>query len=157
MSKDRIKKFWIWMRNGVSIFFTWLTLLWLILSIAFGVEKLLVTALLQLLVFVIGGVFLFTLLFSDIVIRRLGFVGRLTGFMLLFSVYEGICFYLFGLFHGRGSFTQWLIFAGIIVILYFVCIGIFRIYSRQKETEYTQALQRYQQKQNRNTEESRED
>ena len=147
MSREKIKKFLVWMRNGVSISFTWLALLLLILSTALGMETISVTVLVRLLVFVTGGVFLFTLLFSDVAIRKLGFVGRLTSFMLIFSIYEGVCFYLFGLFHGEGSFLQWLIFAGIIVILYFLCIGIFRIYSRRKEVEYTQALQRYQQKQ----------
>lgn len=147
MSREKIKKFLVWMRNGVSIAFTWLALLLLILSIALELETIPVTVLARMLVFVTGGVFLFTLLFSDVAIRKLGFVGRLTSFMLLFSAYEGACFYLFGLFHGEGSFLQWLIFAGIIVILYFLCIGIFRIYSRRKEVEYTQALQRYQQKQ----------
>lgn len=147
MSREKIKKFLVWMRNGISISFTWLALLLLILSIALGLETISVTVLARMLVFVTGGVFLFTLLFSDVVIRKLGFVGRLTSFMLIFSVYEGCCFYLFGLFHGEGSFLQWLIFAGIIAILYFLCIGIFRIYSRRKGVEYTQALQRYQQKQ----------
>lgn len=147
MNREKIKKFLVWMRNGISISFTWLALLLLILSIALELETIPVTVLARMLVFVTGGVFLFTLLFSDVAIRKLGFVGRLTSFMLIFSAYEGGCFYLFGLFHGEGSFLQWLIFAGIIVILYFLCIGIFRIYSRRKEVEYTQALQRYQQKQ----------
>lgn len=147
MIRDRIKRFLIWMRNGVSMSFTWLTLLLLIIGMVCGIDKIPLLVFVRLLAFVTGGVLLFTLMFSDVVIRKLQFMGRLTGFMLIFSVYEGICFYWFGLFREDGSFIQWFIFAGIIVILYFLCIGIFRIYSRKKEVEYTQALQRYQQKQ----------
>lgn len=155
MIQDRIKRFLIWMRNGVSMSFTWLTLLLLIIGMVCGIDKIPLLAFVRLLAFVTGSVFLFTLMFSDIVIRRLQFVGRLTVFTLLFSVYEGVCFYYYGLFHGNGSFIQWLIFSGIIVILYFVCIGIFQIYSRKKGEEYTEALQMYQQQQ-KNKEEKNE-
>lgn len=150
MNKDNVKKFLVWMRNGIAFSFTWLTLLVLMRNALFGIELISTIAVFQLLVFVTGGVFLFTVLFSGIWMRKSGFVTRLTVFMLLFSVYEGFCFYCFGLFGEQGSFLPWLLFTGIIVLLYFLCIGIFQVYSSKKGTEYTQALQRYQQEQLQN-------
>lgn len=145
MNRKKLRTFFIWMRNGICVSFTWLILLILLRNVVTGIEEIPTLFLCRMLLFVIGGVFIFTMLFSDILLREAGFVARLTGFLLLFGIYESICFYWFGLFRRPGTFFQWLLFAGIILVLYFLSIGIFLIYRKQKGAEYTAALQQYQQ------------
>lgn len=44
-----------------------------------------------------------------------------------------------------GTFIQWLVFIGIICVLYFICIAIYQRYSNKQGEIYTQALIKYQQ------------
>ena len=136
--------FAIWMRNGIAICFTWLVLLMLIRNLCLGVERIATADLMKLLIGVCGGVLLFTMFFSGIVLKELGFTLRLTGFMLLGSIYESACFYWLGIFTEKGSFRQWILFGGIILILYGISMLIYECYSRKKAAVYTQALCSYQ-------------
>lgn len=43
------------------------------------------------------------------------------------------------------TFIQWLVFIGIICVLYFICIAIYQRYSNKQGEIYTQALIKYQQ------------
>ena len=147
MNSEKLKTFLIWMRNGICISFTWLIALLLLRNTVAGIEGISTLFLWQLLLFVIGGALIFTLLFSSILFRRAGFVPRLTAFLLLFGIYESICFYQFGLFQKQGSLLQWMIFAGIILVLYILSVGIFLICREKKGAEYTAALKQYQQEQ----------
>lgn len=144
MNDNKIKCFFVWMRNGISFCFTWLMILLMVWNSLFGIEMVSTTTLGKLLLFVSGGVLLFTIIFCNEIIRRLQFTARLTSFMIVFAVYESICFHWMGIFPDNGSIQQWLIFIAIILLLYFICIGIYQIYSRKKGVLYTQALQRYQ-------------
>ena len=144
--KERITKFGVWMRNGICFAFTWLMLLSILGNYILGQETMSVDGISKLFVFVTGGVFLFTILFSDVFFRKISFIKTLTAFMLLFGVYESICFYWMGIFYEKKGIVQWGIFAAIILAFYFVCIGIYHIYSDKKEMQYTHALQKYQEK-----------
>ena len=64
----------------------------------------------------------------------------------MFSVYESVAFYYLGVFKREGTFNEWLIFAGIVMVLYLLCITIYHLYSKQKGELYTQKLQKYQEK-----------
>ena len=66
--------------------------------------------------------------------------------MAAISVYECLGFYWFDFFSGRGTITQWAMFAGIILVLYLICMAIYQKYSNHQGEIYTQALQQYQQK-----------
>lgn len=144
MKDNKIKCFFVWMRNGISMCFTWLVLLLLIWNSIFGIEMLSTIALGRLLLFVSGGVLLFTVIFSNVIMQKPQFTSRLTGFMIVFAVYESVCFYWMGIFPNKGDIQQWLVFVGIILLLYFISIGIYQIYSKKKGNLYTQALRRYQ-------------
>lgn len=146
---SRTKKLFTWLRNGISICFTWLTFLLLVRNFLYDIETVTTESLGKLFLCVCGGVLLFAILFSDAVIQKMTFTARLTGFMVLFSVYECAAFYWMEIFETRGSIKQWLIFAGIILGLYAVCILIYRQYSRKKGMLYTQALKEYQEKRKR--------
>lgn len=57
---------------------------------------------------------------------------RLTGFMVTFGLYETLCFYSLGIFSEVGNVLQWLVFAGIIFLLYLICIAIYHKYSEKR-------------------------
>jgi len=78
-------------------------------------------------------------------IKNWTFTKRLTCFMVLLSLYECLNFYWMGFFSGIGTFIQWLVFIGIICVLYFICIAIYQRYSNKQGEIYTQALIKYQQ------------
>lgn len=133
------------MRNGIAFCTTWFLILGLLYCHIFNRQVVSVDSLTRLLLFVIGGVFLFNLLFTKLLIKHWGFVARLSCFMALFSLYEGVAFYLIGLFQDKGNFMQWGIFIGIIFVLYVICIVIYQQYSKRQGALYTQALETYQQ------------
>lgn len=142
-NKVLIKEFAIWMRNGVAISFTWLMLLFLIRNRIFGIKQIDTNMVEKLLVMVIGGVFLFTLFFLKGIVRKIGFVSRMTGFTFLFMAFEILCFYWMGIFSGTGSVITWAIFFLIFIILYGISIDIYFIYSKKKGELYTETLNQY--------------
>lgn len=108
-------------------------------------QQISVSMLTKLLFFVIGGVLIFNILFTKVFIKNWTFTKRLTCFMVLLSLYECLNFYWMGFFSGIGTFIQWLVFIGIICVLYFICIAIYQRYSNKQGEIYTQALIKYQQ------------
>lgn len=144
--KKNILQFLVWMRNGIAFATSWLLVLWLIYNHVFGIEKIATDSLIKMIFFVTGGVFLFSITFTHLLIRKWTFLGRLTCFMVLISIYECITFYCTGLWSRTGTSVEWFVFIGIILILYFVCIGIYQLYSKKKGELYTLALQEYQHK-----------
>lgn len=133
------------MRNGIAFCTTWFLILGLLYCHIFNRQVVSVDSLTRLLFFVIGGVFLFNLLFTKLLIKHWGFVARLSCFMALISLYEGVAFYLIGLFQDKENFMQWGILIGIIFVLYVICIVIYQQYSKRQGELYTQALETYQQ------------
>ena len=93
---------------------------------------------------IVGGVFIFNLLFTRFMIKKWSFTARLTCFMGAISLYECLGFYWFGFFEGKGSIIQWGTFVGIILALYFVCIMIYQRYSKSQGEIYTKKLHKYQ-------------
>ena len=144
MQENRLKTFFVWMRNGISFAFTWLVILMLSGNYLLGIEMIATVQLIKIMLFVIGGVLLFTVLFSKCILRTTSFIVRLTSFMIGFGIYEGISFYALGIFHKNASAYKWIIFWGILVALYMICIAIYHIYSYKKGEVYTQALVQYQ-------------
>lgn len=146
--KHNVIQFFKWMRNGIAFVYTWFILLLLIKNCMLKVENVSTIELSKLLVMTVGGVFLFCLFFSKLILKKTSFLFRLTCFMISITVYEIGCFYWLGVFNGLGSVKQWIILGGIILILYFICIGIFYLTNVQKEDMYTKSLISYQQRRN---------
>lgn len=144
--KEELKKFLVWLRNGTSFCFTWFLILLLAYHSYFDIPSIPTKRLAQILFFCLGGVTVFNLFFTNILIRRWTFTQRLTGFMVVFSVYECICFYQMKFFQTSGSIWEWTAFAVIILLLYFCCLALYQIYSKKQGQLYTQSLQKYQEK-----------
>lgn len=141
--KRNIIQFLVFMRNGIAFCTTWFLIIWLIYCHIFNYDIISVSRLTKMLFLIVGGVFIFSVLFTQIVIKKWGFVKRLSCFMVLISIYECMGFYLIGFFKGTGDFIQWSIFIGIVCILYFICIAIYLQYSKRQGEIYTSALEQY--------------
>ena len=144
--KTDIIRFFVWMRNGTAFCTTWFLILVLAYSCIFDIQEISTNLLIKMIILILGGVFIFSILFAKSFIKKWSFTKRLTVFMVLFSVYECFGFYWVGLFAGKGTWVQWVVFIGIVCGLYFFCIAIYRRYSKKQGEIYTQALQKYQEK-----------
>lgn len=145
-NKQEVVKFFAWMRNGIAFCTSWFLLLWILYDSYFNIESISVNSLAGMFLFVAGGVFLFSSIFTKLFIRKSSFVVRLTCFMFLFGIYESITFYYTGFFGSLGTFLQWTAFVAIILISYVICIAMYRVYSKKQGDIYTEGLQKYQQK-----------
>lgn len=143
--KRTIIQFLEFMRNGIAFCTTWFLILRLLYCHIFNRQTISVDSLTKLLLFVIGGVFLFNLFFTKLLIKRWSFIKRLSCFMALFGFYESVGLYQIELFQDKGKFMQWGIFIGIVFVLYVICIVIYQQYSKRQGELYTQALETYQQ------------
>ena len=142
--KNDIIQFLVWMRNGIAFCTCWLLILLLLYNHHSGIKSIPTDFLIHMMVFITGGVFLFSFFFTRLFLRKWRFVTRLTCFMLLISIYECIAFYSLGLFVENGTFAQWLGFIGIVLLLYVICLAIYQSYSKKQGELYTQALKNYQ-------------
>lgn len=142
--KNDIVRFLVWMRNGISFGTTWFLLILLAYNYMFDIQTISTMNLLKMFLWVCGGVFIFCTFFSSLFIKKWGFLSRLTGFMVTICLYECVGFYSIGIFAGKGSIVGWIIFVGIVLVLYLICIFIYKQYSKKQGEIYTQALRKYQ-------------
>ncbi len=143
--KKELARFFTWLRNGICFAFTWFVILWLTASWVTGAETLSVVQITDTLLWTAGGVLLFCIAFTRLIIRKAGFTARLTSFMLLLTIYEIGFFYYEGLFKDFTRIYEWVLFALIVILLYIICLAIYGFYRKKKGALYTEALQRYQQ------------
>lgn len=142
--KNDLVRFLVWMRNGISFCTTWFLLILLAYNYMFDIQTIPTVNLLKMLLWICGGVFIFCIFFSSLLIKKWGFVSRLTCFMCTICLYECIGLYSIGIFSGKGSIAEWMIFVGIVLVLYLCCIFIYKQYSKKQGEIYTQALRKYQ-------------
>ncbi len=142
--KKALIQFGIWMRNGTAFCIAWFLLIILAVCHIFHYETISINTLTKIVCFTIGGVFIFCVVFTRLFIKKWSFMARLTCFMLSISLYECAGFYWIGIFAGKGTITQWLVFVGILFILYFVSTAVYQRHSIKQGILYTQALQKYQ-------------
>lgn len=137
-------RFFLWLRNGFCFCTTWFLIL--ILGWHFICGKPMVSAafLTQMLVFAFGGVLIFNLFFTRLLIAKWTFEKRLLFFMISVGIYESIWFYQLGIFSKKGTAVRWFVFVGIVLMLYGICMIGYRSYSKKQGELYTQALQKYQ-------------
>jgi len=145
-SKEEFHKFLVWLRNGTAFCTTWLLILLAGYNKINRIAAISTDQLIEIILLSFGGVFLFNSFFTRLFIKRWNFMKRLTGFMIVISLYEGICIYWLGYFRSPGTMIGWGIFVGIVLVLYFGCIMIYQHYSRRQGEIYTRSLQAYQNK-----------
>ena len=144
--KEDFIKFLVWMRNGTAFCTIWFLILMLVYNSIYNIPTISTNILIKLILLSFGGVFLFNVFFTCLFIKKWSFIKRLTGFMIVISLYECFCFYSLEFFQSHGTIIQWIIFAGIVLALYFCCIVIYQQYSKKQGEIYTKSLQAYQQK-----------
>lgn len=144
--KSEVIRFSVWMRNGVAFCTTWFLILILAYNYIFNIQNISTNDLAKVVLLIIGGVLIFNLNFTRLIIKKSNFTGRLTCFMCAISLYECLGFYCLGFFEGKGTAVQWLVFVGIIFILYFICIALYQRYSKKQSEIYTKVLREYQMK-----------
>lgn len=144
--KEELLKFLVWMRNGIAFCMTWFLVLMLIYNLIFDIPAISTNILIRLILLSAGGVFIFCFFFTCLFVKKWSFVKRLTGFMVGISIYECFSFFALEGFQSRGTIVEWLIFVGIVLLLYFCCIAIYQRYSKKQGEIYTKSLQAYQQK-----------
>ncbi len=142
--KSEVIRFAVWTRNGVAFCTTWFLILILAHHYIHNIRNISTHELMKVVLLIIGGVLIFNLSFTRIIIKKMNFMMRLTGFMCAVSLYECLGFYWLGFFKGRGTAVQWLIFIGIILILYFICAVLYQKYSKKQGEIYTRGLRKYQ-------------
>ena len=147
--KKDIIQFFVWMRNGIAFCTTWFLVLTLAYNYICGNQAISTVGLTKMVFLVIGGVLVFNLFFTQLLITKFTFIKRLTGFMIAISVYESLGFYWLDIFTTGRTTAQWFVFVVIILALYLICIAIYQNYSKNQGEVYTQALQKYQKKRNR--------
>lgn len=140
--KSEVIRFAVWMRNGVAFCTTWFLILILAYNYILNIQNISTKGLMKVVLLIIGGVLIFNLSFTCIIIKKKNFMVRLTCFMCAISLYECLGFYWLGYF--KGIAVQWLIFIGIIFVLYFICAVLYQKYSKKKGEIYTKGLQKYQ-------------
>ncbi len=144
-TKKELKTFFTWLRNGICFAVTWFLILRIIASITLGLETVSISHLTDMILWTSGGVLIFCLIFTNLIIKKLGFTARLTIFMVLVTAYEIGYFYYRGIFKGLGCVYEWLLFALLVIPMYLICLAIYSIYRKKKGELYTFALQKYQQ------------
>lgn len=140
---NEMKRMLSWFRNATVFVYAWLTLLLVIWANLTHVESLSTVLLGDLFIFSMLTAAGFSVIFTKAIIKKIGFIGRLNFMMIYFVCLEIGFFYKIGLFTTYFRLIEWLIFFGIVAILYALCLMIFRIYSRREEREYTSLLDEY--------------
>lgn len=144
--KKEFQKFLVWLRNGTAFCTTWLLILLAGCNKINRIAAISTDQLIEIILLSFGGVFLFNAFFTRLFIQRWNFIKRLTGFMIVISLYEGICFYWLGYFRSFDTMIGWGIFVGIVLALYFGCIMLYQLYGKRQGEIYTKSLQAYQNK-----------
>lgn len=147
-TKKEIITFFTWFRNGTCFAFTWFMFLHIIMCWVSelwidGTQSLSLEKLTFIFLGTAGAVLIFCLVFTKLIIRKLGFTARLSIFMALITIYELLCLRHMGVFTHLCSY-QLLLFLAFIAPSYLICLVIYNIYRKKKGELYTSALQKYQ-------------
>lgn len=143
MKVKRVGDFYKIIRNGLAFSFSWLVLCMMIAGWINDEKSLKLTLLFKLLGLCLYAVLCFTLFFSDAVFKKNGFIFRLSGFFLMFIPVEIIFFYCMNIFENTGKIVQWVIFVGIVLLLYIGCVLLDWIICKRRAVEYTNLLNAY--------------
>ncbi|SEQ01776.1 hypothetical protein SAMN02910369_01054 [Lachnospiraceae bacterium NE2001] len=140
---DKIKGFLKGLRDAVAFSFSWLTICVIIVSLLSGNKIVTVSFLTKLFLLCLWGSISFTLCFRNQRFAKKGFMFSLTAFYILFIPVEIVMFYLMGIFSQAGSPGLWMMFGGIVVIMYLVSAIIDKVIMRRRSELYTEKLTAY--------------
>lgn len=149
---SKVKNFLLFLRNIVSVSFTWLMIIAVLVALISGSDSISVTAVYKLMLLCLLAGSIFTFIFGEGPLKSKSFMNKLTIFLLIFIPLEVLGFYWIGIFSGSGSPLQWFIFVGTIVITYIASLIIDRVVYEAKAREYTRMLQEYQAKRSADSE-----
>lgn len=140
-----MKQFLINVRNLTASLFSWLVMVWLVFYTIFTKQDFELITLWQLFVLSCSWAIIFTFFYNANLSKLKSFtpIKKFTLFIVACTLIESLLIYIFGLFK-IASITQWALFIGIIFILYAMSLGVFEIYKRRAQKEYTILLQEYQ-------------
>ncbi len=140
---DRVIPFLKKVRDFTAYTFSWLTILILIISFINGNMIVSSSLLAKLLLLSVIAAVSFTIAFTRTVIRKKGFLFRINFFVLVFIPAEIAVFYWMDIFHGPGESSEWLIFFGVILLLYIVSVGIATFVCRKEGRTMNNMLDKY--------------
>lgn len=140
-----IKKQLLYFRNGLAFSFSWIVLCVVALCVLSGEEQVSISLLINLFVLCGWASVSFVSCFMNRKLQKKPFMARLSLFYVLLIPIEVVIFCHMQLFAGL---TPWLIFAGIVLILYVICILLEVFVFRKEGLRYTEMLKRYNQKNN---------
>ena len=153
-TKQEWTRFFIWLRNGFCFVSTWLLFLVWLLCKAGHTYMIPADTIAAVMLGSLGGVLLFCAVFTKVFIRKFGFAVRFTLFMALTVLYElGFAHAALSHLHeqanapmlyGSAASSGWLVFAGIVLVMYGISMGIYAVYRKKKGALYTEALRTYQ-------------
>lgn len=138
-----MNKFIFLLRDAISYCFSWLIIVIIIISFAIGVDSIRISTIAKTLVFCTITSIIFVSVFSSLLLKKTRFITRLSIFTGLFLPVEIGFLYWVRIFRGVGSPSQWFIFIGIIIILYFSSLAIDCLINRRLGKEYTSKLNKY--------------
>lgn len=143
MKRIDIKELLIEFRNGMAFSFSWLVLCTMILAAMYGRDSISVGTLLKIFVLCVWAVLCFIVCFGNALIKKKGFIFRLTLFYGLFIPVEVIMFFFMHIFTMPGKLLEWGVFAALIVSFYVVCVLINNIVCKKQGVIYTEQLKAY--------------
>lgn len=140
---DKVKQLLKGLRDGVAYGFSWLVICVIAVLLISGKDTVAVDFLVKLFLLCFWGALCFTISFRNNLTQKRGFVFSLTCFYILFIPVEILMFYLMGIFQQSGSVGIWIIFAGIVVMLYIISLIIDRVIMQKRAALYTEKLAEY--------------
>ena len=147
---DRVIPFLKKIRDYTAYIFSWLTIIILIVSFISGNMSISALLIARILLLSVIAAVSCTVAFTRTVIRRRGFLFRINLFALVFIPAEIAVFYRIGIFDGAGTTVQWLIFFGVILLLYIVAVGIGTLACRKEGRDINDMLDNYKKGRNKN-------
>lgn len=144
--KQEIIKFLIWFRNGSAFCISWLLILSLIYFGFSNVAAIPIEFFIKLVILSMGGVLLFCVMFTKLLLRKCPFTLRLSIFFAGISVLEWNGLYWMGIFNRIATASECVFTASMLLGLYFVCVAIYSRYRKKTSMKYTDALLMYQKK-----------
>ncbi len=147
---DRVIPFLKKIRDYTAYIFSWLTIIILIVSFISGNVSISALLIARILLLSVIAAVSCTVAFTRTVIRRRGFLFRINLFALVFIPAEIAAFYRIGIFDGAGTTVQWLIFFGVILLLYIVSVGIGTLACRKEGRDINDMLDNYKKGRNKN-------
>ena len=140
---DRVIPFVKNIRDYTAYIFSWLTILIIIVSFAGGNISISATLLAKVLLLSVIATFSCTVAFTRTVIRKKGFLFRINLFALVFIPSEIAVFYWIGIFSGKGTPVQWVVFFGVILSLYSISVSIGTLACRNEGRSINNLLDNY--------------